>query len=88
MCGFDAVKRTREMASTSGESPCLGCHVDKTPQKPQEGNDLCSATPLEQLGGYDCEFVERPQELQKECPICLIILREPFQVTCCGYSFC
>jgi len=39
-------------------------------------------------GGYDCEFIELPKELQTDCPICLVILREPFQVTCCGYSFC
>ena len=29
-----------------------------------------------------------PQELQTDCPICLVVLREPFQVMCCGYSFC
>ena len=41
-------------------------------------------------GGFECEFVERPPEhfLQSECPICLLIIRDPYQVTCCGYSFC
>ena len=39
--------------------------------------------------GFECEFVEDPpQWLQTECPICLQILREPYQVTCCGKSFC
>ena len=39
--------------------------------------------------GYDCEFVERPPKaVQCECPVCLLVLREPHQVTCCGYSFC
>ena len=39
--------------------------------------------------GFECEFVEAPAEcLQSECPICLHILREPYQVTCCGKSFC
>ena len=42
----------------------------------------------EQRGGYDCEFVEKPQELQADCPICMVVLREPFQVTCCGNSYC
>ena len=42
----------------------------------------------EQHGGYDCGFVERPQELQTDCPICMVVLREPFQVTCCGNSYC
>ena len=39
--------------------------------------------------GFECEFLEDPpQWLQTECPICLHILREPYQVTCCGKSFC
>ena len=39
--------------------------------------------------GYTCEFVERPPKaFQCDCPICLLVLRDPHQVTCCGYSFC
>ena len=39
--------------------------------------------------GFVCEFVEEPQrEFQCECPICLLVLREPYQATCCGKSFC
>ena len=39
--------------------------------------------------GYECEFVEPPPKaFQAECPICLNVLREPFQVSCCGYNFC
>ena len=42
-----------------------------------------------QQSGYDCEFVEKPPKpFQSECPVCLLVLREPFQATCCGYSFC
>ena len=41
------------------------------------------------MAGFECEFVERPpRAFQVECPICLLILREPYQVTCCGKSFC
>ena len=40
-------------------------------------------------GGFDCEFVERsPETLQSECPVCLQIIRDPYQVTCCGHRFC
>ena len=41
-------------------------------------------------GGFDCKFVERPSNdvLQVECPVCLLVLREPNEVTCCGNSFC
>ena len=39
--------------------------------------------------GFECEFVEKPPKaVQSECPICLLVLREPFQATCCGNSFC
>ena len=38
---------------------------------------------------FDCEFVEKPPEaIQSECPLCLQILREPYQAPCCGQSFC
>ena len=41
------------------------------------------------MSGFDCQFTENPpQYLQTQCPICLLVLREPFQVTCCGKSFC
>ena len=40
-------------------------------------------------GGYECQFIERPpQAVQSECPVCLLVLRNPYQATCCGYSFC
>ena len=43
----------------------------------------------ERLDGFDCEFVESPPKIvQSECPVCLLVLREPYQVTCCGYSYC
>lgn len=45
---------------------------------------------VETRPGFEVEFVERPPEslLQSECPICLLVLRMPYQVTCCGYSYC
>ena len=40
-------------------------------------------------GGYACTFAEEPsKEFQTECPVCLHVLREPYQVNCCGYAFC
>ena len=39
--------------------------------------------------GFDCQFIESPpKSLQSECPVCLQILRDPYQTTCCGYVFC
>ena len=33
--------------------------------------------------------MNKPQQsFQSECPACLHILREPYQVNCCGYAFC
>ena len=41
------------------------------------------------MAGFECEFVEEPPKaFQCKCPICLLVLREPYQATCCGKSFC
>ena len=41
------------------------------------------------MAGIETEFVEKPPKaVQCECPICLLVLREPYQATCCGKSFC
>ena len=41
------------------------------------------------FGGYDCKFVEQPPSaFETECPICHLLLRDPYQATCCGTSFC
>ena len=56
-----------------------------------DDNGDCKKPPREtkKRTGYECEFVEPPpKQLQNECPICLQILREPYIVDCCGYSFC
>ena len=40
-------------------------------------------------GGYDCEFVEPPPSgLRTECPVCLLVLKEPCLISCCGHKFC
>ena len=40
-------------------------------------------------GGYDCDFVEKPPEaIQTDCPVCLLILKEPCLISCCGHKFC
>ena len=48
-----------------------------------------SSSSRSQNVGFDCEFVNKPpQQFQTDCPICHLVLREPFLVNCCGYSFC
>ena len=41
-------------------------------------------------GGYDCEFVTPPPDtVQRECPACLRIPKEPCIISCpCGKEFC
>ena len=38
-------------------------------------------------GGYDVEFVE-PLQSTLECPVCLLALREPNILSCCGIKVC
>ena len=64
----------------SNENPLTSCQIE------QEQRQI--ETPPRDRGGYDCEFVERPKELETDCPICLLVLRDPFQTSCCGNSFC
>ena len=59
-----------------------------------EGEDVPRAVPRSKLnqngGGYDCEFVTpQPDVVQTECPICLMIPKEPCVISCpCGKEFC
>lgn len=38
-------------------------------------------------GGYDCEFLSPPPK-SLECSICLLTLREPHVISCCGNHYC
>ena len=67
--------------SSSDEKTLPSYHIDSNTLQEQRKLKMIS-------GGYDCEFVECPKELEPQCPICLQVLRDPFQVTCCGNSFC
>ena len=45
------------------------------------------AAPEHKKGGYDYEFVSSPPK-SLECPVCLLTLRDPHVISCCGYEFC
>ena len=54
-----------------------------------EQPSLPRAADRKRTTGYDCEFVEDPPKaFQTDCPICLLILREPYQASCCGFTYC
>ena len=50
------------------------------------GESEPSCVPLP-AGGYDCEFVDSPPD-SLECPVCLLILKEPHLLSCCGVKIC
>ena len=60
---------------------------DKITVNPVTGSQAVPQT--KQKVGHECEFVEGPpKQFQSECSICLVILREPHLISCCGHSFC
>ena len=64
------------------------CQTEASHQE-QPNVNLPRPAAKERVVGFDCEFVQRPPKaFQVDCPVCLMIVREPHQVTCCGYSFC
>ena len=62
----------------------------KVPHGAEEGTEPHGRSQQkETFGGYDCEFVEPPPNVfQTECPICSLILRDPYLTSCCGTHFC
>ncbi len=70
-------------------------HVSDAKVKEKELEEDSSASPLDPAtrrqpleGGFEVEFVNPPTELQYECSVCLQVLCEPHQATCCGSNFC
>ena len=74
------------LSSNNTQPSSLGDYENRPPilprlKRPIKSNQITS--------GFDCEFVvEPPKEIQSKCPICLQILKNPFQVSCCGYNYC
>ena len=46
-----------------------------------------SSTVLSNKGGYEYEFLSPPPK-SLECPVCLLTLRDPHVISCCGNEFC
>ena len=61
-----------------------------TPLVPERGVEAHGRTQQEErFGGYDCDFVEQPPSaFPTECPICRLVLRDPYQCEWCGKNFC
>ena len=48
---------------------------------------ICPKAMATPKGGFDYEFVAAPPR-SLECPVCLLTLREPHVISCCGNQFC
>ena len=42
---------------------------------------------MAEIGGYDCQFTEKPPDALV-CPVCLLPCREPHLISCCGKKVC
>ena len=72
-----------------GQQGTVSTHQPAAQEQQRQPQPGAQPDKAENRGGFDCEFVERPPEiLQSECPVCLQIIRDPYQISCCGYSFC
>ena len=64
--------------TTSNNVEKCTCYVDES---------TCNVKKSFPVTGHECQFVDQPPN-RWECPICLLALRQPHQVTCCGKVFC
>ena len=68
----------------------VSAHQQAAQNQQRQHHSGAQPAKVKKEGGFECEFVERPPEqfMQSECPVCLLVIRDPYQATCCGYSFC
>ena len=66
------------------------CEEDPvTPQQQSRYDSIRSPSRSRRQSGFECEFViPAPTLIQTECSICLLILKEPYLIGCCGHNFC
>ena len=75
---------------SSSDLDRCGDEGDENRSQEQLPNRPPRATRQPHRGGYDCEFVKPPSVdfPQTDCPVCLLVLREPHQASCSGSSYC
>ena len=80
------------MATGVSSSAIHRCGDERDEDQPQQqpSNRPPRAPRGPHRGRYDCEFVKPPpvEFPQTDCPVCLLVLREPHQASCCGNSYC
>ena len=52
------------------------------------GFPLCQPLPELPTGGYDDDYFLEPPHESLHCPVCLLVLREPHLISCCGAHIC
>ena len=49
---------------------------------------FCQPLPQLPTGGYDDDYFVDPAPKSLHCPVCLLVLREPHLISCCGTHIC
>ena len=76
------------MATPNNKTAPREKDIDEYEDPCPEESHIDSAS-KQQHGGFDCQFIDSPPEnLPVHCPICFLVLREPYQLECCGHIFC
>ena len=77
-------KQEPECAQQKELSPLLGPEGGAQPY-----GRLIVTSQKKKTSAYDCEFVKPPPSgVQTVCPICILVLGDPYQAKCCGTNFC
>ncbi|XP_011408179.1 PREDICTED: TNF receptor-associated factor 5-like, partial [Amphimedon queenslandica] len=90
-CQYEEVKCRYEECQTRGQRQHLNVHEEEWCDQRPYSCEHCYEEAMARFLKEDLLFVEElkvPAQIEIECPVCLHILTDPHQVSCCGRTLC